>query len=63
MIKKMKEEGLACSDEVRTVHLPAHKAHQITNFAVENEEVRECEEQSDELTRRIFWARCDDVDV
>ncbi|GMI01827.1 hypothetical protein TrST_g10429 [Triparma strigata] len=39
MIKQMKQQRLACADEVRTIHLPAHKAHEITNFAVENDEL------------------------
>ena len=39
MIMQMKKAELACAEEVRNIHLPAHKAAEVTNFATISEEL------------------------
>jgi len=39
MIRDLKLKELACAEEVRTIHLPAHKAPEITEFAKVNDEL------------------------
>jgi hypothetical protein len=39
LILKMKKGEMACAEEVRTIHLPAHKAAEITNFAAVNDDL------------------------
>ena len=39
MIKQMKKSELVCAEEVRSIHLPAHKAAEVTNFATVSEEL------------------------